>query len=699
MQDMLSTAASQTHRIFACERCFRRKQRCDKALPNCAQCLESGSTCKNSDREARIVHVDGSSVARKGYVTTLLERLEILQEEASSRGLTVDSSEDPGLTIPTTLDDEVGSSRQHSLSNALPRTDEARPCLVNMRWSLNGHGIDMDTLSLSAMAEPKSRAGEFLKQLSMPRIIAGVTETYGGNPEATSRVDPLWDGISQYIRHPGGQNRRLHIPLEEANKALETYLEVVDFRFPRLPVAKVKSGIAAIAATDDAAYQDKLSSSPGHIFMAYIVVAIVPLISDSYPISQGSFVSIHVLAKCLKVLDRVFNQEDGVDIIQCLHLLVIFSIHCSAAGSAWHLIGFAMNKCIALGYHRENVLPAQGLPDKEAQQQRRWAFWGCYFMDRLICTALDRPFSINNRDVTTSLPEEINGISRPIESCHVFLFRYAVLLTDLTHDSSSDSFHDQLGHILYYQTCARANNDPSVEKASAYQTSLYHTLMLRIAVRHILGAYIWEDVSDGVGGHCYIATESGTPMDMREARKVEHIRVRELNFMNICKAVSLSLSRPGMSGRNFLSMITGNSAFLMALGVLYCQAATTINCVGLPTASSDEANPGSSSQEDARIGIQMETQEGNHGEPNHDYWQSILQNACDKLIITGRQFPRMGEYRQIIEQLRGVIERVSASREQYVVITELKGLETAVASIGPSQLKCLARAVLYLISR
>lgn len=123
------------------------------------------------------------------------------------------------------------------------------------------------------------------------------------------------------------QNYRLHIPLEEANKALETYLKVVCFRFPRLPVDKFKSRIAAITATDDAAYQDKISNGLGHIFRAYIVVAIVPLTSDNDATPQGSFVSNHVLAKYLKVLDRVFNQEDGVDIIQYLHLLVIFSIH------------------------------------------------------------------------------------------------------------------------------------------------------------------------------------------------------------------------------------------------------------------------------------------------------------------------------------------------------------------------------------
>ncbi|KAF4466556.1 STB5 [Fusarium albosuccineum] len=569
MQRSPPTAAPPTHRIFACERCFRRKQRCDRALPCCTQCHESGSICKESEGEARTVQVGGpgSYITRKGYVTTLLERLEALEKEAASRGLTIDYEANEPVTEPEHVDDQTWTSTQRPLSGSTPRSAE-------MRWPLGGPGVDMDTLSLSAMAEPRSRAEEFLKQLSMPRIIAGVTETYGGNPEVTSRVDSLWDGISQYIRHPTGQTRRLHVPLEEATKALETYMEVVDFRFPRLPVSKVRSGIEAIAAADDGPYQERLSSDPAHIFMAYMVIAIVPLVSDSYPISQGSFVSIHVLAKCLKVLDRVFNQEDGVDIIQCLHLLVVFSIHCSAAGSAWHLIGFAMNKCIALGYHREHVRLVPGQQDEEAQQQRRWAFWGCYLLDHLICAALGRPFSIHNRDVSVSLPDEANGISgslSPIESCHAHLFRYAVLLADLTDEQSQETFDDQLGHLLSWRACAPGNNNSSVTRACLYQTSLYHTLMLRIAVRQILSAYRWDGPDSAESGRCYLVVESGISVNSTEALGLERNRVKDLRLLSICQAVSLSMGRPGMIGRNFLSLITGYSAFLMALGVLYYQ--------------------------------------------------------------------------------------------------------------------------------
>lgn len=97
-----------------------------------------------------------------------------------------------------------------------------------------------------------------------------------------------------------------------------------------------------------------VGSDPAPIFMAYVVITIVPLVSDAYSISQGSWVAMHLLGKWMKLLDRAFHQEDGTDVIQCLRLLVILAVHFSAAGSAWHLSSFAINKCIALGYHRED---------------------------------------------------------------------------------------------------------------------------------------------------------------------------------------------------------------------------------------------------------------------------------------------------------------------------------------------------------
>ncbi|KAM0325172.1 hypothetical protein ACHAQA_007711 [Verticillium albo-atrum] len=610
-------------RVFACERCSRRKQRCDRNLPVCAPCQASGSQCADSDKEKGIVQLNDREVMRKGYVTTLIERIATLEEEARQKGISVDVPV-PGIyaetTAGTTTPDRPGHGSPKSSSNDA------------------GQAAALSSLSLSAMAEPRSRAGEFLKQLSMPRIIAGVTETYGGNPEATARVDSLWDGISKYIRHPAGPSHRLHIHHAEARKALDTYIDVVDFRFPRLPVAKIQAGMDAITAAEDGMYRETLSKDPSHIFMAYMVIAIVPLVSDNYPISQGSFVSIHLLGKCLKVLDRVFRQEDGVDIIQCLHLLVIFSIHCSAAGSAWHLVGFAMNKCIALGYHREVPRSASAGLTPEDLQQRRWAFWGCYLLDRLLCAALGRPFSIDDRDITVSLPDEALTIPLSLsanEHFHAHLFRYAILLSSATREDSSRSFdfNYYLGHLLHWRTSTPAPDHLSLKQAYLYQTSLFNTLMLRLAIQHVLNAHDPE------------------------------VGVQAVDLISICRAVARSIDRTRMIGRHFLSLVTGYSAFSMGLATLLC-------CVV-------DAPPYAAGQrEQQQQGLQYHT------------WDDLLDVACQKLDVVGRQFPRLHEYRLIIERVRRMLHGKGETQE---AVNEVEGL---VASIGPVHLRQLAEVVL-----
>ena len=244
------------------------------------------------------------------------------------------------------------------------------------------HSPEIGLLSLSAMAEPNSRATEFLKGISIPGIISAVTETFGGNPQSTTRMDALWDGIAKNIRRPTlDAPDRLILPEEDALEYVSTYYKVVDYRYPSLPKEAVMRGIMAITASQTTEYEATLAQEPATMFMAYMVLAITPLVSDTYPVAQASFISIHILSKALKILDKVFQHEDGVDVIYCLMLLIIFSFHSSAAGSTWQLTGIMMKKCIALGFHREVTKPRRDISGEDLEQ-RRWAFWSCYFLDR-----------------------------------------------------------------------------------------------------------------------------------------------------------------------------------------------------------------------------------------------------------------------------------------------------------------------------
>ncbi|KAL4865520.1 fungal-specific transcription factor domain-containing protein [Aspergillus spectabilis] len=407
--------------------------------------------------------------------------------------------------------------------------------------------MDLNNLALYAMAEPCRRQDEFLRELSMPRIIAVVTETYGGNPKVTERVHPLWDAVAKFVRTGDATTaaatalQRIYFPASVAAEAFNTYRRMVDYRYPRLAVWKAEHGLKALTVENDSLHRTMLQDHPAHLFFAYMVIAIVPLVSDQYPVSQGSFISAHILSTSLKVLDAVFRKEDGVDIVQCLHLLVVFSMHSSAAGSSWHPIGFAMEKCIALGYHKEGSAMA------DDAEEHRWVFWSCYLLDRLISSALDRPFSINDRDISVRLPHNVENTD---DARHVHLFRYAMLLSEMVEDAGRSPVTIQLSGLLHWRSSNPCTNDPSTALNQAHFASLDNTLMLRLAINQIVRA--------NTPIRCDILA---TP----DNACVPHI----LNISQICQAVVHSLNRPDMRQRSFLSWMTGYSAFSVALLIVW----------------------------------------------------------------------------------------------------------------------------------
>jgi hypothetical protein len=232
------------------------------------------------------------------------------------------------------------------------------------------------------MAEPTRRTGEMLRELSIPRLIFAVTEVYGGDPERARRVDRLWDCVARDIKTPGHEANRLNIPQTEGFDCMTKYFQLADYRYPSLYRQDVERGMATVCREHSAREEDIQANSAAS-FLAYMVIAIVPLVVDDLSSVHGSFVSIHMLSRALRLLEDIFRSDDGIEIIQCLRMLVVFTLQNPAAGSSWHLIGFAMKKCIALGYHREPD-PPKNAEEEQSQEKRRWLFWSCYLLDRSV---------------------------------------------------------------------------------------------------------------------------------------------------------------------------------------------------------------------------------------------------------------------------------------------------------------------------
>jgi hypothetical protein len=427
-----------------------------------------------------------------------------------------------------------------------------------------------------------------------------------------------------------------------------------------------------------------------------------------------------------------------------------------------------LNKCIALGYHREEPRAVATLLEGDVQQ-RRWAFWGCYLLDRLICAGLGRPFSIEDEDIFVPLPSETyvmnaseattcpttNGktpasTSKLQTQAYIHLFRYSILLSSAAQDKVTPneeyptqcaSFDDLLGQALYWRTTSPTRGNPLIADIHSYQMSLYNTLLLRVAIREIKDGFVLVDAvllggmstNDSLNvprrsflQHKLAAHSEGIiqRQDSSTAARVfnyEKERIRRINLLGICRAVARSLDRSRMTSRPYLSFLTGYSSLSMGLACLfhltvshfpagYDPNVAMFPALAMPTAGDTAPSQGPAFFTDPSPPSAPDS--GQQNNTKNPYWdsdqrlyadpQALVDLACRKLEVAGRQFPRLQEYRMILEKLRALVclwsTRFYSSTEAPSMNDQIAEFRQTTNDIGPPHLKILAEAILYLLA-
>lgn len=303
-----------------------------------------------------------------------------------------------------------------------------------------------------------------------------------------------------------------------------------------------------------------------------------------------------------------------------------------------------MNKCIALGYHRES-LPTKA--SHKEREQRRWAFWGCYLLDTLISGALGRPKSLDDRYITVALPCASNAPNtdirrREVDTMYIHLFHYARLMSHVIWNDESRGFDSHLNRLLHWRTTTPSLTTSSLQKMYDHQTSLFNTLMLRAMIEQAL---IWSH------GESFTAS-SNQPSD----RMAREERLRGMRVLEICQAVVKSLDRNTMSGRSYLSLITGYTAFSTGLTLQYYRS-----CCSVAGAASI---------------------------------RDLVDSVRLKLDVVSRQFPRMQEYRRILDLLDIWIRLAYKHPREWPDERLRNETNALVAGIGPRHLKSLALVII-----
>lgn len=368
-----------------CDRCYRRKGRCDKQQP-CGPCARANASCSYTDkvRQRRFTSDDVERVEKRlrqseARNRTLLDELARLRSVGNQSGVSPADTDHSHATDPPKRADAVSEISYLSINAA----GERQPYLG-------------------------STSGVLFADLVRSSVDASVSR-HASPPGAASQDQADITSSPVSTIHPP---RRDHeVPPEAlASRLLKSYFEHDAIAFPYLSPTAVLQ-IKQRFYQDDAYYSSRATSYETFVFNMVLAIATASVYKYDWQMLPSAE-SHH--ARAMQELDHVLSHG-GLESLQAILLLCQYrqgsSIKDNSA-SMWHLVGIAARICLELGLHRESAYPLkwsgdfdQAASERYHQQEvSRRAFWCLIAMDRVTSNILGRPLAIRDEDVDALLP-------------------------------------------------------------------------------------------------------------------------------------------------------------------------------------------------------------------------------------------------------------------------------------------------------
>jgi hypothetical protein len=368
--------------VQACDRCHRRKTRCDKRRPACLACEKANTICTYSARPKEPVY-------RRDYVERLQRRAQ--QLEHSNRALEERLSLTSQTPSPATQPEDI-AHRARSRTRLQPGVTETFQEAANEVCFLSTHaGGDRQYLG--------SASGLYLANLirASPRQ---QIEADSGTLEPRSLRGSDWTTDHKALP-----------PQQLAKGLVDAYLAHDALCYP---IVHQKQVLVAL----EAVYTDSTSISikPFQAFMFNMILAIAT--------AQVYKFDWHVLPdaethhqKALAHMDAVLSTG-GIHSLQAILLCCQFRLSSStkdsSSGSLWHMVGIASRMCFELGLHRESTYASEHetfcrgsdmqLSTSETLLVYRQCFWCVFSLDRVVSITLGRPLAVHLEDIDVNLP-------------------------------------------------------------------------------------------------------------------------------------------------------------------------------------------------------------------------------------------------------------------------------------------------------
>ncbi|CAG7559245.1 unnamed protein product [Fusarium equiseti] len=369
---------------MACLRCQRRKIKCDGDLPTCKNCRNAGAVCTDGE-SARLKDLP------REYISTLKKRIAWLESIVRSRCPDVDLSQDPPTDIDalddTILEDTTLQSpapAQISISETIHESSAVETPNQPVRSAPGPSAIthEIGLVSLGTNQDPRyigPSSGYFLARVMLDSV--------SKQDERLGRNAPFPTKLVEAIQGP------LPLPSREmATQLCDAYFSAINLQYPILH-RQTFDGMLERAYDQD-------STDPVVKFQVFMVLAI-----GSAVLSGRIRARIPAESYCLSALQYLdeLNLENSLQGVQCLLLLLIFTIHSPFVRvNVWYLNYHCIAALLDLGLQR-NISAGAGISLLE-QEMRARIFWVIYTFDRVIATMMGRPIGIRDEGCELRMP-------------------------------------------------------------------------------------------------------------------------------------------------------------------------------------------------------------------------------------------------------------------------------------------------------
>ncbi|RTE78713.1 hypothetical protein BHE90_006768 [Fusarium euwallaceae] len=335
------------------------------------------------------------------YISTLKRRISWLEGIVRSRCPDVDLSQDPPLdtrevSSEAALDETTDTILQSPILQTQDYTEEATETIIEPSnqpvRSAPGAGAlshEIGLVSLGTNQDPRyigPSSGYFLA-----RVMLNSASKQDERLSRSGRDAPFPTKLIEAIQGP------LPLPARDMAKQLcDAYFDAIHLQYPILHQPTFLKML-------DQAYEQE-EKDPVVAFQVFMVLAIGATVLFGRLRAR-----IPAESYCLSALQHLeqLNLENSLQGVQCLLLLLIFTIHSPFVRlNVWYLNYHCLAALLDLGLQR-NINIGSGISLLE-QEMRTRIFWVIFSFDRIIATMMGRPIGVRDEACELRMPQGLS---------------------------------------------------------------------------------------------------------------------------------------------------------------------------------------------------------------------------------------------------------------------------------------------------